>query len=41
MYYASLESKVDKFWWKVFSEYILETELKKTSSFNIEAPLKI
>ena len=29
MYYASLESKVDKFWWKVFSEYILETELKK------------
>ena len=29
MYYASLEFKVDKFWWKVISEYILETELKK------------
>ena len=30
MYYAaSLEIKVDKFWWKVISEYILETELKK------------
>ena len=30
MYYASLEFKVDKFWWKVISEYILETELKNT-----------
>ena len=41
MYYASLEFKVDKFLWKVISQYILETELKKPSSFKIEVSLKM